>query len=528
MKRPSSASCACTAGGKRSRSPRSRHHPKRMADAMANRSATLTSGGARPSWKVMAIQVVPQMATATAKSRVLDVRKGLRNQAAWRPEGIRAHHAALHRSRVHRAEHALHRRGQDPEVAGAVEPLGQPGEVLVAKGPLEPVEAREVEGGRDRPQGLLPLQVEVALEVAERELPDRPEDRLAEAQPDEVRLGHRAEVAARAEHGQHVVVVAHRLQVHEQRRVPDAAERGGGEEGAVVAVGPALGQDAAGRCGSVLRPVGETIQEFLDPAGRVEAAQRGELAPGPGLGPGRGFPSSGHGGAVYLAALATRTSARSISRRISPLLPPDPPDVRPHRVGDLPDRLQVGREPGRPRVVGDESQVLVPEGVDHAGQVADAHPDVVDGVVDVPGSESGLPLLAGLRDLAQLHEPPRPSLGDGGRLPGGLDPDHRHHQHGIELRGDGLGAHGDARSEAASTSIEGMRSRTCAASGSIGRCAAGGGGATRGTETGLPHGRREEREGGPEGHRRGLHCPSRESRPSLVLSPGRTPAAALL
>jgi len=68
---------------------------------MANRIATLDSGGALPSWKVMAIQVVPQIATAAAKSRGVVARKAGPGSASVKTGRIGAQQAGLHRAGVH-------------------------------------------------------------------------------------------------------------------------------------------------------------------------------------------------------------------------------------------------------------------------------------------------------------------------------------------------------------------------------------------------------------------------------------------
>src|SRR5512136_1515174 len=201
-------------------------------------------------------------------------------------------------------------------VAGAVEAPGDLPEVLVAKGPLEGVEPGEIERDRVIAQRLLALQVEVVLEVARGELADVTKDGLAVAQPREIGLGDGTPAPPLPEDRQHVVVVADRLQVDQQRTVADAAQRRGREERAVVAVGPALGQDAARRAGVVLGAVVERVDEGLDAARGPQRAQDGELGARPAgrRGPGKG--SSGHGRGVYCTAWATTDSARSISRRI--------------------------------------------------------------------------------------------------------------------------------------------------------------------------------------------------------------------
>jgi hypothetical protein len=65
---PISASTACSAGRRRSDSPRSRHQAATISPASRKRQPTLISGATGPSCQVIASQVVLQIATQPAKS----------------------------------------------------------------------------------------------------------------------------------------------------------------------------------------------------------------------------------------------------------------------------------------------------------------------------------------------------------------------------------------------------------------------------------------------------------------------------
>ena len=113
--------------------------------------------------------------------------------------------------------------------------------------------AAQVERDGVRAQRLLARHVVEVLEIGEDELAHGAEDRLAVAQPDEVRLGDRADAARRAgrprSRGRRRRTA--RMSTR-QGRCPDAAQRGGREHRPVEALGLSVAQDApraSGRTG---------------------------------------------------------------------------------------------------------------------------------------------------------------------------------------------------------------------------------------------------------------------------------------
>lgn len=83
-------------------------------------------------------------------------------------------------------------------------------------------------------------------------------------------------MAAAPEDGDHVVVVADRAEVDDERRMPEATEGGRGQERAVEAVRLAIPQDAARAAVDGLVAVGQRVEQPLDRDGPVEGV---ELAP---------------------------------------------------------------------------------------------------------------------------------------------------------------------------------------------------------------------------------------------------------
>src|SRR5262249_2879978 len=99
------------------------------------------------------------------------------------------------------------------------EVLGDEPDVLLARHPVAPVEATQVHRLRERPQRSRAGEIEVLLEVAERELPQRAIDRLAISEEGVVRLSDRAPSIAVPIDRDDVVGVVLRLEVEDQRRV---------------------------------------------------------------------------------------------------------------------------------------------------------------------------------------------------------------------------------------------------------------------------------------------------------------------
>jgi hypothetical protein len=166
------------------------------------------------------------------------------------------------------------------EVAQVVERLAYAPGVLLAAHPDRRVDAAQVVGHRVLAQGLVAELVGVLVEVRDRQLAQRAVHRVAPAQADAVGLGDRAPAAAPAEEGHHVVEVAHRAHVHQQRRLAVHPQRAGGEHRALDAVRLAGAQHCADRPAGIavgLEVLPQLVQESLDLLRRVEAFQDGEL-----------------------------------------------------------------------------------------------------------------------------------------------------------------------------------------------------------------------------------------------------------
>ena len=153
-------------------------------------------------------------------------------------------------------------------------------EVLLRGHPADAIEARERRRPRVGAERPLPIPVVVVLEVREHELADRAVDGRPVAQPSELGGRDGAPETTVPVHRKDVVVVAHGLEVHEERRPAVHPERRRREERALRAVRGAVTHHAARRPHGVavgLEVVREPVEVCLHLLRRVETSQRREL-----------------------------------------------------------------------------------------------------------------------------------------------------------------------------------------------------------------------------------------------------------
>ncbi len=135
------------------------------------------------------------------------------------------------------------------------------------------IEAAHVHRTGERPQRALTQQIEVDVEVAQRQFAQCAVDRLAVAASGVIRFRDRAPVALDAIDGNDVVGVAHYFQVHHQRRISVGAQRGGSQHGAFKTMRGVFPQHSARRPRGVGKVVGHGVQKFLDAVRIFQTAQ---------------------------------------------------------------------------------------------------------------------------------------------------------------------------------------------------------------------------------------------------------------
>lgn len=101
--------------------------------------------------------------------------------------------------------------------------------------PVQAIEAREIYRPGIAAQGAFEPQIEINIEVTHRQLAQRAINRLAITAAGEVRFRNRAPVPADFENRDHMIGVAFRFQVEDQRPKSQDPKRGGRENTAFKA-----------------------------------------------------------------------------------------------------------------------------------------------------------------------------------------------------------------------------------------------------------------------------------------------------
>ena len=107
--------------------------------------------------------------------------------------------------------------------------------------PVLAIESFQVYRHRKPPKRTLSPQIEVDVEIAQRQFTQGAVDRFAPAASGEVRFGDRTPTSVLAKDGDHMVGVVLRFKVEQQRRESVGAQRGRGEDGTLETVRSLLG-----------------------------------------------------------------------------------------------------------------------------------------------------------------------------------------------------------------------------------------------------------------------------------------------
>src|SRR5256886_17232698 len=114
---------------------------------------------------------------------------------------------------------AAHGGRQKGQVRNALQVLGDRPEIMLRRHPVQPVETGQVDRTAVAAERALPGEVVIMLEVRHGEPAEGTVDGRTGSQPGELTRADGAPQAPPPEDGDHVVVVADRRQVHDQRRV---------------------------------------------------------------------------------------------------------------------------------------------------------------------------------------------------------------------------------------------------------------------------------------------------------------------
>ena len=142
----------------------------------------------------------------------------------------------LFRQRRDFPEAACHPLREQWFVRNLIQIFGDVKNVPFRSHPLLPVEAGEINRRGKAAERFLAAEIEVVLEIRERELAERAVDGLAERETGIFRLAYRAPAAVLPEYRQDMVVVADRGEVDQQGMEAVEAQRSGGEDRSFYAV----------------------------------------------------------------------------------------------------------------------------------------------------------------------------------------------------------------------------------------------------------------------------------------------------
>lgn len=162
-------------------------------------------------------------------------------------------------------------------VRDIAEMIGNEPNVLFRGHPVVAIETREIHRTRVAAESALAAQVEIDMEVTQRQLAQGSVNRFAISATGEVRLSHCAPMTPHFEDGKDVIGVVVGFQIQKQRRVTKAAESGRGEDGALEAMGGAFAQNNPRRPCCRIEMIRHRVEEALDIQRSLERAQGAEL-----------------------------------------------------------------------------------------------------------------------------------------------------------------------------------------------------------------------------------------------------------
>src|SRR6266850_1600294 len=136
---------------------------------------------------------------------------------------------------------------------------------FVSGHPMKMVEARKVHWTRVAPQSALESQIEINIEIAHRQLAQRPIDRLAIATTGEIGFRDRTPMSAHFENCDDMIGVLFRFQIEDQRWKTKNAKRGRRKNSAFETRRCAIMQNMFRRTRGVTEIVRQLIQKTLHP-----------------------------------------------------------------------------------------------------------------------------------------------------------------------------------------------------------------------------------------------------------------------
>src|SRR2546423_700027 len=139
------------------------------------------------------------------------------------------------------------------------------------------IEPGEVHRLRVAPQGSFAAQVEIDVEITERELAERSINRLAITTPGEIRFRERSPMPAQFENSENVIGVVIRLEIENERGKSDNAECRGREDRALQAMGGFFTQHFSRRPRGAGKMIRHGVEKPLNAGWCFERTQLAQL-----------------------------------------------------------------------------------------------------------------------------------------------------------------------------------------------------------------------------------------------------------
>jgi hypothetical protein len=152
--------------------------------------------------------------------------------------------------------------------------------LVIAYHPVAPVEDPQVERLAIASQGLFPLDVEVLLEVGERQFPESSVQWLPKPEAHKIGLPYRAPKPVTSIESEQVLVIpVIGYELEDEGGIAEPPQGGRRKESPVEAVSLSVPEDTERTAVDLLDTVGNSIKKFLDPERAVQQVNQVELFP---------------------------------------------------------------------------------------------------------------------------------------------------------------------------------------------------------------------------------------------------------
>ena len=178
-----------------------------------------------------------------------------------------AHHFAFHRTRVDPREMVFHAGFEQRKMRNIAKMFGDKPDISFRRHPIQVIKPGQVYRARISSERALAAQVEVDIEIAQRQFAQSAVDRLSIAAPGEIGFGDGAPMAARFEDRDDVIGVLIRFEIENERRETEHAQSRRREGGALEAMRCLSTEHNSRRPCSARQMIWDSIEIILDAGG---------------------------------------------------------------------------------------------------------------------------------------------------------------------------------------------------------------------------------------------------------------------